>query len=109
MTIKSYLNTNYTLSLLAIVAKLVADFEIFPSLSSIIRAITHFHYSIKSLSDIPVRRNTQDNIEERFCYSREFLTYLFQNDETSFIFIDEFEFQISMRKERGQSEVEEEP
>ncbi|KAF7689126.1 Paired box protein Pax-5, partial [Cucumispora dikerogammari] len=105
IAIKSHLDENSTLSLSAIRAKLVADFEIFPSLSSITRAITHFHYSIKSLSVIPVRRNTRDNIEERFCYSQKFLNYLSQNDETNFIFIDEGWIQISMRKGRGRSEV----
>ncbi|KAG0421621.1 hypothetical protein DMUE_6280, partial [Dictyocoela muelleri] len=101
--IKEYLDNDATLSLNSIKNKLYNDFSIITSLSTLHRAIKGFHYSLKRLSIVPIRRNNRDTIESRYLYAQNFLRLLSENDGSNLIFLDECGFQVSMRKNRGRS------
>ena len=101
-TIQSYIDANCSITLDGIKNKLVEQYSIKPSLSTIDRTIRAFSYTLKRVSLIPERRNETNTLQIRFNYAREFFTLLASDDGDNILFLDEVGFNISMRSKRGE-------
>ena len=73
------------------------------SLSTINRAIDSFHYTLKRISLVPIRRNTEKNINTRQNYARLYMQLITNLSEEKIFFFDEAGFSISMKPTRGRS------
>lgn len=102
-SIKSFIANDCSISLKKIQEKLMENFNLRPSLSTIDRAISSFNFTFKRITNIPERRNDEETIETRCNYSREFLALLSQQDGNNIYFLDEVGFNVSMRAKRGRA------
>ena len=103
--IKEEIDNNPTITLKELKNKLLEKHRINVSISTIGRRIGDFHYSLKSLTVIPERRNNPRTIEVRFEYGTDFNNMLLNIENTNFFFIDEVGFCVSSRAKRGRSLV----
>lgn len=102
-SIQKYIDDNCSIPLRAIKQRLEKEHSISPSLSSILRGINSFSYTLKRTSLIPKRRNDANAINDRFLYASKFLQFVSECDGENFIFVDEVGFNVSMRCRRGRS------
>ena len=63
--------------------------------SCIDHVLREFHYTVKKVDTIPVARNIQSTIEQRYSFAQQFRKYEQENPIDSFIYIDEVGFQVS--------------
>lgn len=70
--IKCYVDEDCTRTLETIKDFILSQFNIELSTTSVHRYLSTLHYSLKRISPIPVRRNCQSTIEERFRYALKF-------------------------------------
>ena len=101
--IKRWVDEDCGLSLSALVRKVMNDYNIVVSISTIVRCITAFNYTLKRIHYIPERRNDPANIELRRIYALEFIGLGRRFSESELYFIDEAGFNVSMRVSRGRS------
>lgn len=71
--------------------------------STIDRCLRSFHYTLKSVVNVPERRNCPVTIEKRFVYAEKFHRMHLDLDDKRFIFIDEVGFCVSSRAKKGRS------
>ena len=94
------------LTLKQLKTKINAMFHKDVSLSTIDRMLKKFCYSIKNMTLVPARRNSEDIIELRFQYAQDFAKVMESIDhENKIFFMDEVGYQVSMRTKRGRSVV----
>ena len=101
--IKSWVDSDCTLSLNSIKNKVMDELSINISKSTIHRILDCFHYSLKKIHIIPERRNAIENIEVRKQYAIQFSALPATYSEEQIIFIDEVGFNVSLRTSRGRS------
>jgi transposase len=101
--IKRYISEDCSVTLEQIRLKLIKEFSVSVSISTINRAITGLNFSLKRTSLIPVRRNNESTVELRYNYASEFLSLLAQSDGENIFFLDEVGFCVSMRMKRGRA------
>lgn len=92
--IKKILDKDCTKTFRFIKAKLERKKGIIVSERTIGRAVKSFNYSFKRTAPMPKRRNEPDVIEKRYQYAIQFSTF----DESKIFFLDEFGFNVSMRR-----------
>ena len=101
--IRNWVDEDATVTLKALSNKILDKFGIKVSLSTINRCLKEFHYSLKSLTIVPERKNAESTLEQRFLYAQTFNTKMLQTDDKNFIFIDEAGFSISCSTQSGRS------
>lgn len=100
-TIKSTIQNNCCSSLKELKNELFTINEIECSVTTVHRELKNFNYSLKRVINLPARRNTPSQIEQRKNYAMEFYNMTLQQDGRNIIFIDELGFNASMRCKRG--------
>jgi transposase len=100
---KGYITENCSITLEQIGERLLEDFNISASVSTIHRAIDGFFYTLKRTTRIPALRNDDRAKHARYVYAQELLRVLAQYDGDNVIFVDEIGFNVSMRAHRGRS------
>ncbi|KAF7694608.1 hypothetical protein CDIK_2112 [Cucumispora dikerogammari] len=98
--IKSWLDSDCSLSLKEIVNRCASELDVMTSISSVNKAIVGFAYSLKRIHTIPERRNCPENIELRYLYAQKFVELQGRISENNNVFIDEVGFSVSMRDKR---------
>lgn len=101
--IKSWVDEDATITLKELSNKLNISCGLNVSTSTINRCLNNFHYTLKNLTLVPVRRNTPSTIEHRFTYAQNFNTKLLEIDDKNLIFIDEVGFSVVCRTKYGRS------
>ena len=67
------INEDVSITIKSLKTKLSVDKNVTVSASTIEREIKNFHYSFKRVQLVPARRNTENNIKERFIYANNYL------------------------------------
>ena len=78
-------------------------FNVVLSESTIFRYLESFSYSIKRVHIMPLRRNDEQAIKDRFNYGNYFMSLLSASFSQTIIFIDEIGFNVSMRTRKDRS------
>lgn len=73
--------------------------------TTIDRCLRDFHYTMKSLIAIPIRRNVPSTIQSRYDYAERFNQMFLEINDNKFIFIDEVGFSVCARTKKGRSAV----
>ena len=95
------INEDVSITIKSLKTKLSVDKNVTVSASTIERAIKNFHYSFKRVQLVPARRNTENNIKERFIYANNYLAL----NEDRIVFADEMGMSCSIRSSYGRSLV----
>ena len=103
LVIKSWVDADCALSLKTLADKVMDEFSISVSKSTINRILDNFNYSLKKIHLLPERRNATDNIQVRKEYALQFSALPSIYSEDQIVFIDEVGFNVSMRTSRGRS------
>ena len=103
LLIRSWVDEDATITLKTLRLKLLDECGISVSVSTINRCLKEFHYSLKILTIVPERRNSDNTIEQRFIYAQEFNSKLLEAEGDNFVFIDEVGFNVSSRTRQGRS------
>ena len=82
--------------------KLMEKYGKSASTATISKALKEFHYSIKRVSLVPERRNTQDVIEKRCEFANWYLTVMHQREKI--FYLDETGIQVFSRRNYGRSQ-----
>ena len=101
--VRTWVDEDCSISLKALTLKFANTFHITISKSTIDRILYNFHYSIKRVNLLPIRRNSEDNIITKKDYAIDFIRLQATYSENDFIFIDETGFNVSMRSSYGRS------
>ncbi|ORD96291.1 hypothetical protein HERIO_1774 [Hepatospora eriocheir] len=72
--------------------KVIETYEIDVSISTIDRCLRQFHYTLKRITLVPERRNSQSTIEARADYECQYRTLEADNEDKNFVFLDEVGF-----------------
>ena len=72
-------------------------------LSTINRALSQFHYTLKRVKLVPERRNYHRTIAHRTAYATSYRALEVDNDDKAFVFLDEVGFSVVTRPSRGRS------
>ncbi|KAF7692219.1 hypothetical protein CDIK_2440 [Cucumispora dikerogammari] len=75
------------------------------SLSTIDRCIREFHYTLKDITIVPEKRNTDSTIATRLEYAKKFQKIEIEYEDKNVVFLDEVEFCYSARTKRRRSVV----
>ena len=99
--IKELIAEDCSITLKNIKKKLHWDKNIDISVASIQRSIKDFEYTFKKVDLVPQARNTENNVQKRYDYSREIMKLNFDD----IVYIDEMGVNCSMRSRFGRSHV----
>ena len=103
--LRSWVDEDCSLSLRVLATKVREFFNINISKSTVDRILKRFHYSVKRINFLPVRRNDSENISRRKEYAIDYIRSQSLYSENNYIFIDETGFNVSMRTSMGRSQV----
>ncbi|KAF7689858.1 hypothetical protein CDIK_2816 [Cucumispora dikerogammari] len=101
--IRNLVDVNPTLTLKAVVEKLSHDRQVSVGDNAVDCCLKDFHYTLKQIVAVPLRRDTAETIEKRFLYAEEFSQLLFEVEDKNLLFIDEVGFSVVSRTKRGRS------
>jgi transposase len=101
--IRGWVDNDCSLSLAKLQVMCEQNLGLQVSTKTIDRCLRAFHYTLKRVHFLTVRRNTPDAIDARALYARTFMQFLAIHDERQFFFLDEAGFSVSMRTRRGRS------
>jgi transposase len=101
--IQGLLDEDATLTLKNIKDKILENFGIHVSKSTVHNSIVGFHYSLKILTVQCANANTEANQHARRIYSENYCEK--RNQERNFIFVDEIGFKVSQRINYGRSHL----
>ncbi|KAF7685601.1 hypothetical protein CDIK_3650 [Cucumispora dikerogammari] len=99
-TICTWINKNCTLSLKQIKEKVQDKINKTVSVSTIDRCIREFHYTLKDITIVPKRRNTDSTIATRLEYARKFREIEIEYEDKNVVFLDEVGFCYSARTKK---------
>lgn len=102
--IRQLVDADATVTLNALQRKVCEEMAISVSTSTINRCLDEFHYTVKTLNVVPVRRNCESTIATRVTYGTEFQNVLFDVGESRIVFIDEVGYNVSQRVRFGRSQ-----
>jgi transposase len=101
--IRNYISENCSITLESIKRRLMNEYNLEVSISTINRAISSFNFTFKRVSLIPEKRNDPGTIETRYEYARSFLSHIGSKDGENIFFLDEAGFSASMRAKGGRA------
>jgi len=101
--LQDWIDENCGLTLKNLQEMLLKTFGVTVCFKTVDNYIKRFAYTVKRISLLPVRRNTEEAIENRAIYGHKFLNMLSIYDESNVIFVDEVGFNISLRSRIGRS------
>lgn len=101
--INSEIDEDPTLTLADLANKVLQNFNVIASVSTIHRCILGFHYTLKNLVMVPAPRNCLRTIEKRYAYAQDFNRKLLEVDDKNFIFVDEVGYSVVSRTRKGRS------
>lgn len=101
--IKNWVEEDCSITLKALKEKCFTEFGVRVSQTTINRMLSDFNFTLKRVSLIPERRNSEDVIELRASYAIELLNILSIINEKFLFFVDESGFKVLMRARRGRS------
>jgi transposase len=101
--IRLWIDTDCSLSLKALKQRCHDELGIGVCEKTIDRCLRAFHYSLKRVHLMPVRRNAIETIDIRATYASAFMRILATTDDQKIYFIDEVGFSVSMRCRRGRA------
>lgn len=105
----NWVTENTILTLEQLVIKVRETYNIVVSKSTIDRCLKSFHFTVKELVRVPIRRNCDETIEKRFSYSQEFRELQGRVSYQNIIFLDEVGFSVVTRPKRGRARRGESP
>ena len=103
MMIRSWVDEDATITLKKLRQKLMDECNMSVSVSTINRYLNQFHYSLKTLTIVPQRRNCESTLDQRLFYAQKFNAKLLETEGKTFVFIDEVGFSVSSRTRFGRS------
>ncbi|KAF7682982.1 hypothetical protein CDIK_4464, partial [Cucumispora dikerogammari] len=101
--IRELVDANPALTLKDIIEKISGERQVTVDVNTVDRCLKDFHYTLKQLVLVPLRRNTLETIKKRFLYAEEFSQLLCEVEDKNLIFIDEVSFSVVSRTKRGRS------
>ena len=101
--IRELVDANPALTLKDIIEKISRERQVTVDVNTVDRCLKDFHYTLKQLVLVPLRRNTLETIKKRFLYAEEFSQLLCEVEDKNLIFIDEVGFSVVSRTKRGRS------
>ncbi|TBU21016.1 DDE-like endonuclease [Hamiltosporidium tvaerminnensis] len=102
-SLQTYVDLNVRKTLYELAEWVKCTFNVDVSTSTIDRALRKFHYTLKRVTLLPVRRNILSKIELRTNYEASFRELEVDNDDKNFVFLDEVGFSVVTRPSRGRN------
>ncbi|KRH92026.1 hypothetical protein M153_139030002, partial [Pseudoloma neurophilia] len=96
-------DASYTLAFMS--QKIFEKFNIRLSTSTIDRSLTNLHFSLKTLTPVPIGRNYEVTIQKRRIFEREFTFLNYVTNSSDFAFIDEVSFSLTTRVLKGRLRI----
>lgn len=93
---------NAAITLKCLKEKVLLEFNIAVSISTIDRALREFHFTLKLIIPTPAARNSEEVLDNRRDYARRFLNFL---DDDKIVFVDEAGISCSTRRKVGRARI----
>ena len=103
LLIKSWVDEDATINLKALRLKIIEECGVTVSISTVNNCLNEFHYSLKTLTIFPQRRNCDQTLSQRLTYIQNFNSRRLETEDKNFVFIDEVGFSVSCRTRCGRS------
>ena len=103
--LQGWIDDDCSISLKKISEKCLREFDIHVAPSTLHAYIKEFNYSLKRVQIIPERRNAESNLEVRQEYANRFTELQMELYPDTFIFLDEVDFNVSLRVNRSRSKI----
>jgi transposase len=101
--IRRWVDEDCSLTLRQLKTRCLDQLQVSVSETTINRCLYAFHYSVKRVHLLPVRRNIEETIEQRAIYADMFLQLLSTTEDRKILFLDEVGFSVSLRATRGRA------
>ncbi|KAF7684973.1 hypothetical protein CDIK_4278 [Cucumispora dikerogammari] len=101
--LQAWIDENCSITLQKLKNRLERQFSIVVSVATVSGAVSAFEYTYKAVTCFPIRKNDEQSLNDREAYARQFMNLLATYDQEKFLFIDEIEFNNSMRLRFGRS------
>lgn len=101
--IYSWVDSDCSITLKELTNRANIKFNINMSYSTVNRTLRQFHYSLKQITVVPERRNSEYTIQKRLEYAQRFRELEVGYEDKNFVFLDEVGFCYSARTKRGRA------